>query len=164
VATILGLGYHCARRFDSAIEQFRKILEVDPGNAGAHMLLAETYACAGHREKAIEECEQTLALGGSMEIFRLHAAGSYAKIGKTEDARKILQEVESAWKPGDPVSYFIAAVHARLVEKDPAFEWLEKAFHRPETLLVELKVYPMYDDLHDDPRFDELVKRIGIPD
>jgi serine/threonine protein kinase/Tfp pilus assembly protein PilF len=164
VATILGLGYHCARRFDSAIGQFQKILEIDPSNAGAHVLLAETYACAGQREKAIKECEQTLAVGGSMEIFRLHAAASYAKIGKTEEARKILQEVESAWKPGNPMSYFIAAVHARLLEKDAAFEWLEKAFHQHETLLVEIKVYPMFDNLHDDPRFDGLVKRIGIPD
>jgi serine/threonine protein kinase/tetratricopeptide (TPR) repeat protein len=163
VATILGLAYHCARRFESAIEQFRKILDVDPDNAGAHILLAEAYACAGQREKAIEECERALALGRSMAIFSLHTAASYAKIGKTEQARKILQEVESAWKPGDPVAYFIGAVHARLVQKDAAFEWLEKAFQQRETLLVELKIYPMFDDLHDDARFGELVKRIGIP-
>ena len=128
VATVLGLAYHCTRRFDSAIEQFRKILDVNPGNTGAHILLAEAYACAGQREKAIEECEQSLALGQGMAIFRLHAAASFAKIGKTEEARRILQEVESTWKPGDSVSYFIGAVHARLVEKDAAFEWLEKAF------------------------------------
>ena len=164
VATILGLAYHCARRFDSAIEQFRKILDADPGNVGAHILLAESYACAGQLEKAIEECERSLALAGSMTIFRLHAAASYAKIGKTEEARQILREVESTWKPGDPVAYFIGAVHARLLEKDAAFEWLEKAFQQHEILLVEFKVYPMFDGLHDDPRFVELVKRIGIPD
>jgi serine/threonine protein kinase/tetratricopeptide (TPR) repeat protein len=164
VATILGLAYHCARRFDSAIEQFRKILDTDPGNTGAHILLAESYACAGQREKAIEECERSLALARSMAIFQLHAAASYAKIGKTGEARQILQEVESTWKPGDPVAYFIGAVHARLLEKDAAFEWLEKAFQQHEILLVEFKVYPMFDDLHDDPRFAELVKRIGVPD
>jgi serine/threonine protein kinase/tetratricopeptide (TPR) repeat protein len=164
VATILGLAYHCARRFDSAIEQFRKILDADPGNVGAHILLAESYACAGQREKAIEECERSLALARSMAIFRLHTAASYAKIGKTEEARKILQEVESMWKPGDPVAYFIGAVHARLLEKDTAFEWLEKAFQQHEILLVEFKVYPMFDHLHEDPRFGELVKRIGIPE
>jgi hypothetical protein len=105
-----------------------------------------------------------LALARSMAIFRLHAAASYAKIGKTDEARQILQEVELTWKPGDPVSYFIGAVHARLLEKDAAFEWLEKAFQQHEILLVEFKVYPMFDDLHDDPRFAELVKRIGIPE
>jgi hypothetical protein len=72
--------------------------------------------------------------------------------------------MESAWKPGDPGSHLIGAVHARLGEKDAAFEWLEKAFQERENFLLQLKVHPMFDGLHGDPRFDALVKRIGIPD
>jgi tetratricopeptide (TPR) repeat protein len=160
----LSLVYYCAKRFDSAIEQFRKVHEVDPDNPQAHALLADAYACAGQREKAIEECEQALALGPGTAIVRLHAACTYAKIGKTEEARRILQEAESAWKPGDPLSYFIGIIHARLGEKDAAFEWLEKAFQAHESFLMNLKVDPRFDGLHGDPRFDTLVKRIGIPD
>jgi hypothetical protein len=91
-------------------------------------------------------------------------ACSYAKIGKTEEARRILVETESAWRPGDPLSSLIGAVHGHLGEKDAAFEWLEKAFQQHESFLVQFKVLPMFDGLHGDPRFDALVKRIGIPD
>lgn len=84
--------------------------------------MADVYAYAGQPEKAIEECEKVLALGRSVAIVCLSVAATYAKMGKTEEARKILQETESAWKPGDPMSHLIGAVHARLGEKDAAFE------------------------------------------
>lgn len=126
--------------------------------------VADAYACAGRREKAIEECELALRLGRGAAVPRLLAAAAYAKIGRTEEARKILQEVESAWKPGDPMSHLIGIVHARLGEKDAAFEWLEKAFQERANFLVYFKVHPLFDGLHGDTRFDALVKRIGLPD
>jgi len=56
------------------------------------------------------------------------------------------------------------AVHARLREKDSAFEWLEKALQERPSFMLWLKIHPMFENLHGDPRFDDLVKRIGIPD
>lgn len=126
--------------------------------------VADAYACAGRREKAIEECELALRLGRGAAVPRLLAAAAYAKIGRTEEARKILQEVESAWKPSNPMSHFIGIVHARLGEKEAAFEWLEKAFQQRESYLVYFKTHPWHNSLHGDPRFDALVKRLGIPD
>jgi serine/threonine protein kinase/Tfp pilus assembly protein PilF len=164
----LGVSYHLAGRLDSAIEQLRKVLEIYPDNAVVHALLADAYACAGRPEQAMEQvidqCQQALAAGRGAPVVRLRVACSYVKIGKTEEARKILQEAESAWKPGDPLSHFIAAAHARLGEKDAAFEWLEKAFQEHESFLVYFKVHPLFEGLRGDPRFDALVKRIGIPD
>jgi serine/threonine protein kinase/Tfp pilus assembly protein PilF len=164
----LGVAYHLAGRLDSAIEQLHKVLEIYPDNAVVHALLADAYACAGRPEQAteqvIDQCEQALAADRGAPIVRLRVACSYVKIGRTEEARKILQEAESAWKPGDPLSHFIAGVHARLGEKDAAFEWLEKAFQEHESFLVYFKVHPLFEGLRGDPRFDALVKRIGIPD
>jgi len=159
----LGLTYYCSRRFDSAIEQFRKLLEVRSDNLLVHILVTDAYACAGQREKCLAACEQALGLSGSA-IVRLNVACTYAQIGKTEEARRLLQVVESAWQPGHPLPFFIAAAHTRLGEKDAAFEWLEKAFRQHDFFLLELKFHPLLDALHDDPRFDDLVKRIGIPD
>ena len=160
----LGITYYAARQFDSAIEEYRKLLEVDPGNAFAHAVLATVYADAGQRQKAIEECEQAVAIARNATVIRLSAATVYASIGNAEEARKILEEAESAWQPGDPLSFFIAATHARLGEKEEAFEWLEKSFQQHESFLTHFKVFPLFDALHGDPRFDDLVKRIGIPD
>jgi TolB-like protein/Tfp pilus assembly protein PilF len=160
----LGVTYYYAHRFENAIEQFRKVREIEAGNVWVRTMLADAYACAGQREKAIEECEQALALSRHA-IGRLTTACTYARIGKTEEARRILVDVESAWNPGDSLSsFFVAAAHARVGEKDAAFEWLEKVFQRHEPFLTDLKVHPVFDSLHGDPRFDDLVKRIGIPD
>jgi serine/threonine protein kinase/predicted Zn-dependent protease len=160
----LGVAYHLAGRLDSAIEQLHKVLEIYPDNAVVHALLADAYACAGRPKQAMEQCEEALAADRGAPIVRLRVACSYVKIGRTEEARKILQEAESVWKPGDPLSHFIAAAHARLGEKDAAFEWLERAFQERETFLVYFKVHPLFEGLRGDPRFDALVKRIGIPD
>ena len=67
-------------------------------------------------------------------------------------------------KPAASGAPLIAGVHACLGEKDAAFEWLEKAFQEHVSFLVEIKTSPLFRDLHGDPRFDALVKRIGIPD
>jgi len=160
----LGVVYYCARRFDSAIEQLQKTLETDPGNAYGHVVLADAYAYADQPERAVEECERALALGQMVPMVRLNAAATYAKVGKIDAARKILDEAAKAWKPGSPGSHLIASVHARLGQQEEAFEWLEKAFQERASFLVNLKIHPLYDGLRDDPRFDALAKRIGIPD
>ncbi len=160
----LGLAYYFARRFDAAIEQIRKGMEIDPGSPLYHPMIGDAYAYVGHPEKAIEECETALAGRRSVPPIRLMAAATYAKIGKVAQARSILEEDEKAWSRGSAISFYIAAVHARLGEKDVAFEWLEKAFEDRIGLLVHLKTIPLLDALHGDPRFDALVKRIGIPD
>jgi eukaryotic-like serine/threonine-protein kinase len=163
-AFTLGLVYYCARRFEDAIEQVRRGLEMQPDNALGHVVMADVYAYAGQPEKAIEECEKALALGRSVEMVRLNAAATFIKVGKVEEGRKLADEVEKNWNPSVPVSHLLASVQARLGEKDAAFVWLEQAFQEHATFLRYLKVHPLFDGLRDDPRFDDLVKRIGIPD
>jgi len=160
----LGVAYYCVGQFDRAIEQLQEMLDLDPGNALGRVLLADAYGHANEPRKAVEECERALALGSNVAMVRLNAAATFAKIGKVEEARKILDEAEKTWKPGVPVAHLIASVHARLGENDAAFEWLEKAFQERVFFLVYFKVHPLFDNLRGDPRFPALVKRIGIPD
>jgi serine/threonine protein kinase/tetratricopeptide (TPR) repeat protein len=160
----LGVVYYCEGRFDRAIEQFQKALDLDSGNALCHVLLADAYAHANEPLKAVEECERALALGSNVAMVRLNVAATFAKVGNMEEARKILDEAEKTWNPGVPVAHLIASIHARLGEKDAAFEWLEKAFQERTFFLAYFKVHPLFENLRGDPRFDALVKRIGIPD
>jgi serine/threonine protein kinase len=161
---ILGAAYLNARHFDKAIEQLRKTAEIDPRSPRAHDLLAQAYATVGQRESTIEACDMALALSRRATYFLLQTAVAYAMLRESGEARRILEEVERNWKPDGTSSFGIAAVHACLGEKDAAFEWLEKAFQERVGFLVFLKADLRFDNLHDDPRFDALVKRIGIPD
>ena len=107
---------------------------------------------------------QALALAPGVAFIRGNVAATYAKIGKIAEARTIVERAEKAWKPGDRSAFWIAAAYARLGEKDAAFEWLERAFQEHALFLVFLKFHPLFEALHGDPRFNDLVRRIGIPD
>jgi Tfp pilus assembly protein PilF len=126
--------------------------------------LADAYARTGQKEKAVESLGKALESSGSVTMVRLHAACTYARLGKTAKAREVLEQAKTAWEPDGRSSYWIAAVHTSLGEKDAAFEWLEKAFLERPPFLVWIKVHPLFEGLRDDPRFAALLKRIGIPD
>jgi TolB-like protein/Tfp pilus assembly protein PilF len=160
----LGLAYFVGRRFDDAIQLMRKAMETDPESPVRRMMLADAYAYAGQPEKAIEECEKALAHGRHIATVGLLAAATYAKVGRTEEARRMVAEIEKTWQPGAPQSAFIGAVHARLGDKDAAFDWLEKAYRDRVSFLANFKSNLLWDNLRDDPRYHALVKRIGIPD
>ena len=95
--------------------------------------------------------------------LQLPAAVTYPKAGKPGIARDLLDQAVKDWKPDGRSSFFIAAAEARLGEKDKAFEWLERAFEERAGLLIYLKIHPMFDELREDPRFEGLLSRIGIP-
>jgi serine/threonine protein kinase len=160
---LLGIAYWFAASYDKAIDHLRTLLEINPDNTFARMTLAEVYARVGETEKAIELCDRLTASPQQMTMVRPHVAATYSLTGRTEEARRIADETERAWKPNDGSALWIAAVHARLGEKDRAFEWLEKAFQERPPFLLYLKIHPLFEDLRGDPRFGALVKRVGIP-
>ncbi|MFZ0787037.1 MAG: protein kinase [Candidatus Acidiferrales bacterium] len=160
----LGVAHFVARRFEPAIGHLRKGLEFDPHNTSCLGVLSLAYAWGGEPEKAIGPCAEILASAGGMMQILGQAGATYAKIGKSEEAHKILRQAEKSWKPDGRSSIWIGVLYAGLGEKDAAFDWLEKAFRERTSFLVYLKVHPIFDNLHGDHRFDSLVKRIGIPD
>jgi serine/threonine-protein kinase len=105
----------------------------------------------------------TLGLNRRDAVLILHAAHAYALLGEKAQARQVLQEVEKTWKPDGASSFWISVVHACLGDKDAAFEWLEKALQEHAAFLVWIKSFGALESLRGDPRFDSLVKRIGIP-
>jgi serine/threonine protein kinase/Tfp pilus assembly protein PilF len=162
--TLLGIVYWVTASYEKAIDRLREILEIIPDNPFARMALADVYACVGQTDKAIDLCGGLLAPTLPMTMTRPHVAATYASVGKTMEARMMVEGAEHSRKPNDGSSLWIAAAFARLGEKDAAFEWLEKALRERPPFMLWLKIHPMFENLHGDPRFDDLVKRIGIPD
>ncbi len=161
----LGVTYYHARQFNKAIEVLARALDIAPGSAQARGVLAQSYAAAGLKKESLEQCEMALGLNRRDPAMILHAAAAYAIAGETAQARKLLEEVEKNLKPDGASSFWIATVHACLGENDVAFEWLEKAFQQHAAFLVWNKFFASFpESFRGDPRFDALVKRIGIPD
>jgi len=166
VGQVLTIAYISGRQYPSAIQQARKTVDIDPSNPMTHAALAAAYALDGQRDRAVEESAHALRLGGDRDFVRLSVAAALARLGgpEADTARAALGEVEKKWKPDGVNAFWIAATYAGLGQKDPAFAWLEKSFQERAGFLVTLRANNFFDTLRDDPRFDQLLKRIGSPD
>ena len=154
--------YYLARRYDDAIEQSRNTLELDPNFFPAHRYLGLAYEQKAMYAEAIAELTKAANLAGGSAQMRAALAHAYAISGGKSAAREILVELEETAKVRYVSPYDIATVYAALGEKDQAFNWLHKAYDERSDWLAYLKVNPVFDNLRSDPRFIELLRRVGF--
>jgi adenylate cyclase len=158
-----------ARRYREAEQEFKGEVEFEPDNCIVYVSLQKLYAAMERYEEALEfgasryaDC----AFGNQMmnsELINARQAFVYARMGKAEEARKILRDREFISAPGGFFSRaYLAATYGWLGEKDKAFRLLEKAFEERDSKLVLAKVDPRFDCLRSDPRFADLLRRIGL--
>ncbi len=154
-----------ARQYDQAIERCRKALEMDPNFALAHIYLGRAYLGKGMYAEAVAEFEKSSPLFVTGNKRSPELGYVYAVAGKRSDALKELDQYKKRWKrtglPGFP--YYVAVTYVGLGETDQAFAWLQKAYEENYPWLIFLKVEPRLDPLRSDPRFQDLVRRIGLP-
>ena len=160
--TGLGYSFHFARQHDRAIEHYRQTLEIDPNFALAHHALGLAYEQKRMYSEAILEFQKasTLFPGNTLMVASLSHA--YAVAGKRGEALKLLAELQEQSKRKYVSPYGMAIGYTGLREQGQVFEWLEKAFAERAGWLVLLKVEPRFDSLRADPRFADLVQRIGL--
>ncbi len=156
------LPYYLARQYDQCIAQTRKTLEMFPNVFLAHMALGQALLQKGDYSTGLEELQKAKAMEtGPLTISVLGYA--YAKAGRKDEARKSLAELKELSKQHYVTPYFIAMIYAGLDEKDEAFAWLEKAYQERSFFLLWIKMDPQVDSLRSDPRFPDLMRRIGFP-
>ncbi|HKC66099.1 MAG TPA: protein kinase [Pyrinomonadaceae bacterium] len=162
---VLADAYYSARRYDEAIEQYRKTIEIDPNFATAHGDLGDAFAAKGMHAEAVAEYAKSDEIMEGEEGKKNAAAilDAYAKGGW----KGFLQQNISHFKELSNRSYvppsFIAAQYAQLGEKDEAFAWLEKDYQEHGFAITDMKVDPQLDNLRSDPRFADLMRRVGLP-
>jgi tetratricopeptide (TPR) repeat protein len=158
----LGFHYIFARQYDQAIAQLQKTLEMSRNSEGAHGILGLAYEQKGLYNEAIAEYQKSMELG-DIESQRRNLGHVYAISGMRGEAQKVLDQLleESKHKYVSP--YSIAIIYEGLGEKDRAFAWLEKAYAERDSNITNLKVDPWFDSLHSDPRFADLLSRVGLP-
>lgn len=154
--------YVYAGRSEEGMALARRVLELNPADGDASLVVARTYVTQGKYAPAIEELRRVLALRPRRDPLLVGAlAHAYARAGDREEALKLVGELK---RFSDPVTPFgLIWAYAGLRDNDQAFIWLEKAFMERRDRMTWLNVDPLLDPLRADPRFDELVRRVGLP-
>lgn len=163
INTNLGWILYFARRYEDAIKQIYKALEIDENFNVAYFKLGQVYERQGRYDEAIELYHQALKLSGGNLWINQGLGHALAMTGRTEEARRVLDEMMEMSKRRYVSPYIFAEIYRGLGEIDLTFEWLEKAFEDRTDWLVWLGVEPALDVLRSDPRFTDLIRRIGLP-
>jgi serine/threonine-protein kinase len=156
-----GNVYFYARRYDEAIGQSRKAIDLDPNWYLAHMGLCQVYTAKGQHQEAIAECQKARTLNSDPYPLA-YLAYAYASLGKRDEAMKALAKMNEIAGQRYVSAYAFATAYAGLGEKDQAFQWLERSNADRAWEILYVKVDPLLDNLRSDPRFPELVKRVGL--
>ena len=148
---------------DQAIEQLKKTLEMDPNFILARYRLGSVYEQKGMYDHAIREFMQVGTLPDGKLLGMTGLAHTYALAGKRGEAQQILDELLRLSKQVYVSSGQIAMIYVALGDKEKAFTWLDEADKLRELNVLRLKVDPRFASLRSDPRFDDLMRRIGFP-
>jgi tetratricopeptide (TPR) repeat protein len=159
----LGQVLFYARRYDDAIQVFRSALELDPNFVFALWHLGDTYTQVSRYDEGISVLEKAVTLSKRNPAVVGYLGCACAKSGRDREARELLRELaelsETRYVPPITLAWFQACVK----DRESAFESLEQAFAERSYLLVYLGVYPPIDWLRDDPRYRDLLARVGLP-
>jgi len=148
---------------NSAISQCQRIIDLDPSFPGAHDELGFAYLKQKRPEEAIAEFQKTVELSGRASRYLGDLGYCYAVTGRRAEAQAILKELDVKYARREAVGQYLADVYAGLGEKDQAFAWLEKDFERRSGIrLPFIKWWFTFDDLRGDPRYADLVRRMGL--
>jgi tetratricopeptide (TPR) repeat protein len=159
---------YLAHDYDSSIAMLRMVLSRDPNKAEDHDFLSHNYAKKGMYKEAVQEMEKTYSLFGLSQVadsirHGYEATGYRGAIQQWAKELEHQQATHQAFPPGS-----LAAAYAILGDKDRAFYWLDQAYEHREMVSLDGGVYflpadPMYDSLRSDPRYKDLLRRVGLP-
>jgi len=156
-ATIIIVNYGLiliiANREQEGVEQYRKALELDPNSRAAHLYLGDYYTIKGEYQRAAEE----LVKSDSRLTGILDGSGREALLKSRIHADVYVTHM------ADTKPFFIGGLYAVLGDKDKTFEWLEKAYREQDVLMPSFIRGPFFDSIRSDPRYADLMRRLGVP-
>lgn len=166
--TLLGL----MGRYDESMEHFRKSIEIAPDEAYVHerkgAVLLWQAKTAGKRERviqvqAIDEFQKAVTLSDRRPEDLAWLGYAFAARGKENSALKVLEQMKLNPSKKYVSPFYMAMLYAGLDDREEAFSWLDKAYAEHDEWMVYLNIYPEFDALHSDPRFEAIVRRLRLP-
>jgi TolB-like protein/Tfp pilus assembly protein PilF len=151
-----------SRRYDDVISQCQQTLELDPGYPIAHFHLGRAYMAKNMYVQAIAEYQKAQATLGGTSAIVMAIGYANAKSGNRAAARKALEELHAQSKQRYVPALYFGAIYIGLGDTDASMSWLEKAYREHSDYLIYLNVDPMADSLRSNPRFQAILRKIGI--
>jgi TolB-like protein/Flp pilus assembly protein TadD len=159
----LGYAFYTARQYDEALWEFRKALELEPDEVEAHVGLGWAYQQKKMYGEAVAELQTAINLSKRHDVPLASLGQVFGKSGRKQDARRILEELKHRSEQRYISPCLFALVQIGLGERDKAIASLEQGYANRDQWMLYLKVDPHMDDLRSDPRFKDLLQRVGLP-
>ncbi len=163
VNTLVGFAYHNARQYNRAIEEYEKVIQLDPQFAPAHYFLGAALTNVGKYDEAIAHLQKAKNITHGASLMSAGLARGYALAGRHDQARQALRELQMRATYHYVSPYGLAQVYAALGDKSAALDMLDRAVGEHAFEVLFLRLDRSFDSLHEDPRFQELLKRVGFP-
>ena len=152
-----------ARRYERAIDVFRNTLEMDSSFAPAHVGLGYAYQFQGDYNEAVAAFQRAARLSPADPVVINGLATVYAKSGRREEAQKLLDELKEMSRRRFVAPVYVGTVYAGLGDNNEAMAWLERAYEERDDNLAGARGGLWFDGLRTDPRFRDLMRRMGLP-
>ena len=159
----IGWAHYHARQYDEAVEQLLRTVELDPNYPMTYWLLGLLYRKTARYDLAISAGEKGVNLSGGSPLMRAALAQTFATAGAAQEAIQILDDLQKLAKERYVAPHFFAGIYVGLGEHDRAIEYLEKSYEEHCHWLIYLHIDPSLDDLRNDSRFQDLLRRVGLP-
>jgi len=163
ISVAIGWAFYHARRYDDAIDQLHRTVELDPNYPVTRWILGLLLRRMGRFESAITEGEKGVGLSGGSPLMNAALAQTLATAGRKEQAIRILTELSKLPERKYVAPYFFAGIHVGLGDPDRAMECLQQAYEEHSHWLIYLHIDPGMDSLRSNPRFQDLLRRVGLP-
>jgi tetratricopeptide (TPR) repeat protein len=162
IATDMGKELYFARKYDDAIVELRRALEIDPNFVSAHNWISDSLLEKGNYQEAVAELEKTKPFREERTYIR-QTAYLHARMGRRAQAQTELAKALQLSQGKSVSSGAVALTYAALGQKENAFLWLEKACEENSSFLTSVKFWTVFDPLRSDPRFADILVRVGLP-
>ena len=159
-----GWVFYFARQYDQAVDQCKRALELDQNSAGGVDCLGLSYLAKGMYEQAIAAAQRSVELSGDDPSRQVGLGRAYALAGRKADASKVLADLRWQSSRTYVPPNIVAMVYAALGQREEAFAWLDKAYSERDRYMPWLKADCAFDSLRADPRFAQLLHRVGFPE
>ena len=161
LTAFVGLIYMKLRKFNEAIEACHAAIELDPSHPFGHWILARSLDARGDVQQALNAAQIAANVSRGDPLYTTHLGYALARAGQIEGARAFVRTLQEETQTRYVSPYDVAMIYVGLREKDMAFEWLHRALEERAVRMCEL-LDPAFDEIRSDPRYESLVRQIGL--